>query len=739
MNYLNSIAAIVDSINQRWPEIKELAGSEWPEIEAQLLEGLRDVASAKNEETAKARISEVLATGYNSPAGRIFREIMRQFPLDRESLVPVSRLSDNFSSEEDIRNVSLHSISLGALQAGVTATINHLRPPPPPPLPPRDELPAEMPSGQPQVATKTEPRYANAVLLDEADKLIDPRLTIQPGSALRLRLDIGKYSTESAVTKPKPLPELPPDIFLDVMVSSTDFAIGVSPAEVGSVGTAYGRFFLPGDGGPARTEKGEQYLYFYMASPATTGTARARINYYYNNHLVQSQVLTAQIGVEERGYRIEIPDFAITQSLLDIADLPPRRQVSILTNSNGDDSHQITIRPGDSDGTVLGQACTYRVKDEAIGKIMDDMREALRDRVAAARDRLRKKKDLEGDLRELAPLGRKLWSLTVAQCLHDIYPVLIKGDPVVIHVSRPTTADYTFPWSLIYDIPLSKNPKDWKLCPVVKNWDDRGPNSKITPDTRFCPEAPHSNGVHDSNTLCPYGFWGYTYDIEQLSSTHDLVRHIPVPGNAAFPVTAALTRYSIKIQELSDHIQSLNKAIQQAFPLVDLEEGKDLSTVRLLLCQDAPFVYFLCHGEHEQYGDPDTYLGIGNKEKLRAQDFQDWVQEWLQIDHRVVWDRTRPLIFINACHSLEIQPKTLVSYLDAFITTGNAAGVIGTEVNVQPSVAMTFAVEFCRLFFGGKTVGKTLRQLRNNFLACGSLYGLIYTPYCWSNLDIVKV
>jgi hypothetical protein len=603
-----------------------------------------------------------------------------------------------------------------------------------------DEGERNIPSERDQPA-KVAPRYTNAVLFDkEEDNRIDPKMPIEPGSALRLRLDIGAYSPESAVTRPEPLPEhlLPRDIWLDVMVSSSDFTIGASQFEARSSTTAHGRFFLPGDGSPARTENGELYLYFDLVAPLTSTTAHGRIGYYYRNHLVQSQLLTAQVGGQEGGYRIDI-DYILTQSLLDIADLPARQQISILTNCNGD-NHQIVIRPGDSNGNIIGQACTYRLKEETIGPIVDGLREVLRDRVATGREKQRSKNDLEADLRQLAPLGRRLWSLTVAQCLQEIYPSLIKDEQVVIHVSRPTTADYTFPWSLIYDIPLSEDPRKWKLCPLVEKWDDRDHgNNMVIPGSRRCPKASGPNGRHERDTLCPFGFWGYLYDIEQLSSTDKPTLTIPIPSNAAFPITVGLTQYDIDLAELSKHIQALKAMLQQAFPLVTFTEGKDLQTIQQLMGQDEPFIYFFCHGEHDQYGDPNTYLGVGKCEKIRAQDFQDWVQEWLVNNGRKVWDQIRPLIFINACHSVEIQPKTLVSYLDAFITTGHAAGVIGTEVKVRPSVAMDIAFEFSRLFFGGKTVGEALHLLRTDYLSYGNLYGLIYTPYCWSNLVIVKV
>lgn len=595
-------------------------------------------------------------------------------------------------------------------------------------------------TSKPALKGDLEPRYANAVLLDQAKDLpINPHKPIEPGKALRLRLDIGEYAPISAVVQPKPLPEhlLPRDIWLDVMVSSSDFEIRKSISETGPSTTANGRFFLPGDGSPARMEDGDLFMYFNMVAPPTPTMAHARIGYYYCNHLVQSQLLTADIGGAEGGYHIDI-DFSLTDSLLDIADLPARQQISILTNSNHG-GHQIIVRPSNVEGEIVGRACTYGLNVENIGNVVSELRDVLRDRIAPAPKKRRTKRDLEVDLRLLAPLGRKLWRLTVAKCLHDIYPIQLNKEPVVIHVSRPTTADYTFPWSIIYDIPLNENnPSEWKLCPLVEKWDDKY-NKLVKLGTRRCPEATGPNGSHESNTLCPFGFWGYQYDIEQLSSCDTPTLTIPIPSKAAFPVAAILTQDKKILVKLYNHIQALEGVLKQTFPKVDLIKGKDLLTIRKIMGQDEPFIYFFCHGERSQYGDPDTYLCVGNNEKFLAGDFQDWVQEWLVRDGRKVWDKIRPLIFINACHSVEIQNKTFASYLDAFISTGHAAGVIGTEVKVQPSIAMDIGLEFSRLFFGGKSVGETMHLLRTDYLSDGNLYGLIYTPYCWSDLTIVRV
>lgn len=593
------------------------------------------------------------------------------------------------------------------------------------------------PPGEEKRTSRPAPRFANVVLQSKTGDKLDTQAPLLPGLVLQIRLDIGKLSTESAVINPEPIPEhlLPKEFWLDVVLSSTDFSLGYLTSMVWGE-TVCGRFFLKSDGSPATTEAGEQYLFFYLRAPQKSGLARARINYYFNNHLVQSQLLTAGIGEGQEGYRVKT-DYTLSYSLLDIGELPAREQLSILTNTNGD-GHQICVRQGDHAGSQVGKACTYRLKAEQVDGLVSDIRAVLREKIALPTEKRCSKAELQENLRRLAPLGRRLWTLTVGQCIHEVYGALNMAQDGVIQVSRPTTSDYTFPWGLVYDIPLSEESGNWKFCSLVEEWDDQASPQKllVKPGTRRCPKVPHGN--HARDTLCPYGFWGYLHDIEQLSSTDTPIRRIPIPASFEFEMAAALTQYNVERRLLNKHIKSIGSALISEFPRSKMQSGKDLATVKSLLGKDLPMIYFLCHGAHDTAGDPNTYLSIGDQEKIRASDFIDWVQEWFVNDERIVWDKIRPLIFINACHSLEISNKTMVSYLDAFLTTGHAAGVIGTEVRVRPAVAMDIALEFYKLFFKGISVGQALHNIRTDYLAQGNLYGLIYTAYCWSDLAIEK-
>jgi hypothetical protein len=577
------------------------------------------------------------------------------------------------------------------------------------------------------------PRYANAVLRDPvSDRPLDPTSTLSPGSVIRLRLDIGALSAESHVDDAKPIPEerLPRNIDLDVMVSSGDFAVARHAQALGdgSPSVAHGGFFLPDDGGAARARDGGQYVDFYLKVPAAshaTRPAHARIGYYYKNILIQSQHLTAWPD-KVPAFTI-VTDFTTSDDLTDLDDIPSRLRLSILTNANGDGGHQIVLRhPGEAAGSGAS-GFTMEMKSANIGATIKKMRAALTMR--APEQKKRNAAMFAEDLRQLAPIGWDLYTQLPGKAPPDFFGGLRQNpDQYVIQIARPNTSSFVLPWSYVYDIPLipGENPT---LCPMVAQWDGAAPLFEDAP--RQCPCGPHSR-----NTLCPFGFWGYRYAIEQLASSDKRVTDIPASPTCDIIVGEA--QYDIDLGRLGAHVGKLGAAIARALPQAKLREGKDKAALEKLLGADLPFIYFYCHGERRNDADPNTVLGVGDRETLTTGELIAWVDGWYQDLNKQIWNAVRPLVFINACHTLAMEPETLVTYLDVFVGKGRAAGVIGTEVKVEQNMAMDVAEQFVAAWMGGDSVENVLRAIRVDYLKQGNLFGLVYTPYCWSELKIVR-
>lgn len=582
----------------------------------------------------------------------------------------------------------------------------------------------------PPAASEPPKRYANAALLEASTgRLIFIPYSLPRAAVVRLRLDIGAQSPESQVKGPVAFPDdkLPKDIDLEVMVSSTDFAVGRSVGEIARdpPSVAHGAFHLPGDGSAAKAPDGGKYLVFYLRAPTELGIAHCRIGYYFRNVLVQSQQLRAAIG-QSGGWSIN-PDFTLSESLSDFDAIPARPRLSVLTNANGDGVHQIIIRRAEAPAAtpaVAASGKTFVIKESNVAVTIGKLRKALT--LCAPLAKARRRADLIEDLRQLAPLGWSLYTQMGAALDDALFDWKNKADPFVIQVLRPTASSFVFPWALCYDIPLDSQTAP-VLCPLIDKWDGRAPLFEGLP--RTCPRD-HPR----ANVLCPFGFLGFRYAIEQLSSTDQPVLTIATAPSCDFAV--AQTQYAISDpRALAAHIATLRALGAGAKPPSRLSEGKDRAAVQSMLGRDLSLVYFYCHGGRASDADPNTYLCVGNNEPITAQDFIGWLKSWREAYNKRIWSDVRPLVFINACHSLAIEPETLVSYLDAFVTWGHAAGVIGTEVKVAQTLAMDVAEQFFRRLLGKQhTVETALHEIRIDYLASGNLLGLIYTPYCWADL-----
>jgi hypothetical protein len=569
-------------------------------------------------------------------------------------------------------------------------------------------------------------RYANASLFAPERSLSLPTDTsLALGQVVVLRLSIGPLSTESQVKNPQALPPVVQGkAELDVMVSSTDFA--VAPASGAKAArrhgrVAHGRFVLPADGSAGTTPDGKRYLLIYLRAPKKKGTARCRIGYYFRDALVQSQQLAAAVGVSG-GFSIII-DFTLSETLADLAIIPERPRLSVLTNDNDQGLHQIVIRRSDG---VATKGDTFVLAENNVGDIVRKLRKKLTD--LAPTQRRRSRSELIGDLKSLAPLGRSLY-VQVGTALRDaLRPYKDKNAPFIIQVVRPNRSKFVLPWGLCYDIPLDSQ-KQWTVCPAVDAWD--GSRPLVTGAPRTCP--------HDhprANVLCPFGFIGFRFTIEQPPSADTPA--LEIVSTPSFDFAVAETQYQLSDPKaLEAHITALRTLGAAATPPAKIAEGKTRDAVQKLLGADLSLVYFFCHGNRPRIGDPNTYLAVGNDEAIKAEDFVSWVEMWTDELHRPIWGDVRPLIFINACHSLAIEPETLVSYLDAFVTWGHAAGVIGTEVKVAQPLAMDVAEQFFRrLLSRTHTVDTALHEIRLDYLASGNLFGLVYTSYCWADLRL---
>jgi hypothetical protein len=578
-------------------------------------------------------------------------------------------------------------------------------------------------------------RYVNIVAVDRDRKDVIDRLAL--GARFWLRIDLGKLG-ETQVAHPQAFPEPAPneDVWLDVMVSSSDFGVGNKFDSLISSAGVHARLLLPADRSkPAVTESGEQYLFIALQAPTEPRQARARVGFYYRDALLQSFLLTARLSKDgPQPFTIDV-DYTITRQFEGLDRISDRPRVSVLVNDNGPGGHQLTYRARGKE-EKLGSA-SFEVPHED-GKLATQLRKALSDRAPIRGSRSRA--ELIVDLQTIAPLGWKMYSAFKPGLEDLLYQLKSRPDEVVVSISRPFTSTFTLPWSAVYDIPLDSElvdaPQKIPRCPLIETWDGKAPLFEGSP--RQCPHK--ADVSHSSNLLCPFGFWGFRYSIEQVSTQDQPVTAIPFSDAPA--LAAILTQDAIDPVKLDAHITDLQSLFETGLHYSPVTVAKDKATARQALGRGLSLAYFYCHGEYAKVGDPNTYLQIGHGETITPADFGGWIDQWIDVlSGTRPWEKTRPLVFINACHSLEINPDTVSSYVEAFVASGHAAGVIGTEVRVQHELAMELAKEFfARLLelnaqdAALATVDAALRAARMSFLSRGSIFGLAYTPFCWADL-----
>jgi hypothetical protein len=157
-------------------------------------------------------------------------------------------------------------------------------------------------------------------------------------------------------------------------------------------------------------------------------------------------------------------------------------------------------------------------------------------------------------------------------------------------------------------------------------------------------------------------------------------------------------------------------------------DNRDAS-VSLMKATKSQVVYFYCHGGLTQDGVP--FISVGDKSG-------DWLTTNTLFENRVRWRGNRPLVFINGCHTTAVTPKYALNFVQSFIQTANAAGVIGTEITIFEPLAVAFAEECLKQFLqGGKTLGEAMRDTRLKMLQDGNPLGLVYIPYAVPGLKVV--
>jgi hypothetical protein len=103
---------------------------------------------------------------------------------------------------------------------------------------------------------------------------------------------------------------------------------------------------------------------------------------------------------------------------------------------------------------------------------------------------------------------------------------------------------------------------------------------------------------------------------------------------------------------------------------------------------------------------------------------------------RIHWTSPRPLVVINGCHTVAVEPEKVVEFVTALVGSAQASGVIGTEVTVFEPLATVFGLECLQRFFAGASIGDSVRDARLALLKQGNPLGLVYVPFARAGLRL---
>jgi hypothetical protein len=226
------------------------------------------------------------------------------------------------------------------------------------------------------------------------------------------------------------------------------------------------------------------------------------------------------------------------------------------------------------------------------------------------------------------------------------------------------------------------------------------------------------------DTVCPSGFWGYRH---LLGLPLSVAGADNAPTRINWQNAPRLTvAVSTDLSLYQQHEKAIEKELKTKWPDLgwDYAETREL-TLRYLKDKASQIVYFYCHGGLDNNA-PYIKVGPRTEEKLTRGNLRSY---------RIRWVSTRPLVFINGCHTTAVEPEQALEFVSGFIEVANASGVIGTEITVFEPLAKRFAEHCLRRFMvEGQSIGEAIRGARLALLKEANPLGLVYVPFVMANL-----
>jgi hypothetical protein len=294
---------------------------------------------------------------------------------------------------------------------------------------------------------------------------------------------------------------------------------------------------------------------------------------------------------------------------------------------------------------------------------------------------------LEQDLILLARRGADFWVKLTQKVAPDgnaieLSEKLLQPSVIEFVIKDPSeAANYMFPSALIYDYPLvtSLNPNEYSLCSCfTEALKHRKPLKETRCFKGDCPSR--NNAAH--NIVCPSGFWGFRHSIGlPLGSSSEATQEILF---TEFPeITAAACPTFSNWHTHQQKLISMNSSFKWHIAETSADTFTHLKSTHSHL------VYFYCHGGYDN-DTPFIALSDNIHGRITPTDL---------VANQIRWnDPPQPIVFVNGCHTLGIDPKLILDFASTFVISLKAAGVMGTEITIFEPLACSFAEEWLKGF-----------------------------------------
>ena len=669
---------LLEGINQSGGQIIEMLGDTGPEFQGRMAGILDQISIAEDDEELDLLLGELVSLGMESEAAPVFGEIVAT--VEDGSIV--------ISGDSLLGNVIEGGVidlppprGVDEIRAAAAELSRRVAP--------WEEALIDAPPGEPG------PRYLNAGLYVGSEMVPVDEPPSLDGGPYQLVVNVGRRWGIGRPDVPFPEESLTdyysgPVLEVDLVARSLDVGIDVPmqplllPQEDNSPVVVFGLTFR------------------------RPGRKAVDVDLLYRGNLIQSRrfefEVTAHAGDElpesawpvQDGYTTFTRITELTPDSLARLDENPRRLTIVAERSL--DSNRIGLRFYDNTGIDLGF-----LQSALSGESITNMLGALRGRLlttmtAYAGSVGSTKAVLTKHLGQLAAAGRRFYLALLPgmagqeDTFDEGQRLEVELEPGDVIQVAPLSAQLSVPWELLYERKIEEYREDRiSLC---ESFSDHGPNAE---------DCPHHG---DATVVCPHGFWGYRYVIEQLPCRVDpgeeersFTLPFQIPNGLPSRFSANV---STRLAQTEAGLESLRGLVGE--DRLEMERFESLEQVRAeLVDQAADILYFYAHGGVDDFGSP--YLEVGESDQIKLIDLDAWD---IRLDNQ-------PLIFLNACDSADYAPDSFENLIKYFCGVG-AAGVVGTQCEVRELLATTFAAEFFKRFFRQVPAGEALYDTRLTLL-----------------------